>query len=326
MRRWEAHDFGEPAKVMKLNEAALPRPCAGEARVRVKAAGVALPDLMMVRGSYPLTPRPPVSPGQEVVGIVVEVGDGFPHPVGAWIVGNARFDVGLGGLAEQTIVTSESAYPLLEGLAPEQAVGFPGSFHVAHIGLHHRAQLAPGEVLLVVGGAGRTGSAAIQLGKAMGATVVATARTELKEEFCFGQGADYVVNSNRDSLPEAMAQFTDGRGADVVYDTVGGAAYRDAVATFGRPGGRAIIVGFASGTWAQPNASDLLFRDYSIAAAISLFRNSGERDLTLTTLSTMVLDGRISPPITAIHSFDDAPAAIAGRADHGLGQTVVLVD
>lgn len=158
----------------------MPVPGAGEARVRVLAASVALPDLMMVQGEYPMVPAPPVSPGQEVVGIVEAAGDGFPHPIGTRIVGNSRFDISVGGLAEYTLVPGQSAMPVLEGLSDEQAVGFPGSFHVAHIGLQHRAGLRSGETLLVLGGAGRTGSAAIQLGKAMGATVIATAPHRLE--------------------------------------------------------------------------------------------------------------------------------------------------
>ena len=134
----------------------------------------------------------------------------------------------------------------MDGLSDEQAVGFPGSFHVAHIGLHHRAHLRAGETLFVVGGAGRTGSAAIQVGKAMGATVIATARTRAKADFCTAQGADHVVDLNNRSSREYIGEVTNGHGVDVVYDTVGGQAFADATAVLAPAGARVLIVGFAS--------------------------------------------------------------------------------
>ena len=131
------------------------------------------PDLMMVQSRYPLVPTPPVSPGQEIVGIVHRAGPGHPFPVDTRIMGNSRFDAAVGGLAEYTLSPSAGAIPAFPELTDSQAAGFPGSFHIARIGLFHRAAIKPGETLVVLGGSGRTGSAAIQLGKALGATVPA---------------------------------------------------------------------------------------------------------------------------------------------------------
>jgi NADPH2:quinone reductase len=215
--------------------------------------------------------------------------------------------------------------PVPDGLSDEQAVGFSGSFCVAHIGLHHRARMEPGEMLLVLGGAGRTGSAALQLGKAMGATVIATARTTDAGRFCTKQGADHVVDLSRQPLAETVMTLTGGRGADVIYDTVGGSVYTEATEAIAPSGGRVLLVGFASGQMAEPDARSMLFRDYSVTGVLSAFRTAAEQDETMGALATMVRDGHITPPVTDTYTFDAVPAAIAGRSTGAAGQTVVRV-
>ena len=324
MKRWQAAEFGEVAEVLRLVEVDQPEPSSGEARVRVLAASLALPDLMMVRGAYPYLPEPPASPGQEVVGIVDAIGDGFPYPVGARIVGNSRADIGIGGFAEYTLVSGGNTMSAIDGLTDEQAAGFPGSFHVAHIGLHHRAHLRHGETLLVLGGAGRTGSAAIQIGKALGGTVIATARSEDKARFSQEQGADYVLDLDDPEAHEMIDQITEGRGVDVVYDTVGGQAAATAMKALA-PGARFLIVGFASGTPASFEAQQLLMGDYSVIGVISSFRDDDEKTATVDALTRMLRDGQIDPPVTAVFSFDQVPEALAERAEGGLGQTVITL-
>lgn len=321
MKRWQAAEFGEVERVLRLEDVPVPTPGPGEALVRVLAASLALPDLMMLRGEYPLVPAPPVTPGQEVVGIVEQATNGFPYAPGTQIVGGAL----TGGLAEYALVPGWSAMPVMDGLSIEQAVGFVGSFHVAHIGLHHRARLQAGEVLLVVGGAGRTGSAAIQVGKALGATVIATARTQAKARFCEEQGADLVVDLADPTTAAAIAELTGGHGVDVVYDTVGGDAYTQATAVLARSGARVLIVGFASGTPARPDGQDVLSRDYAVIGTLSSFRNDTERTDTLEALATMLATGQIDPPVNAVHAFEDVPEAMARRAADASGQTVVTL-
>lgn len=325
MKRWQANTFGEPLDVLKQVEAPLPEPEPTEARVRVLAASVALPDLMMVQGTYPLVQTPPASPGQEVVGIVDQPGSDFPFAAGTKIVGNSRSDIGVGGFAEFTRVPAAGAMLVPYELTDEQAVGFPGSFYVAHIGLHHRARMQPGETLLVLGGAGRTGSAAIQLGKALGANVIATSRGADKARFSTSQGADHIIDLSHQNLAETALHVTDGRGVDVIYDTVGGPLYAEATQALTSPGGRVLLVGFASGSMAQPDARDMLFRDYSVSGALSAFRSDSERDDTISTLAAMLRDGRINPPVTATYTFDDVPAAVEARKRDATGQTVLTV-
>ncbi|WP_424448363.1 NADPH:quinone oxidoreductase family protein [Microbacterium arborescens] len=324
MKRWQAAEFGEVADVLRLEDVELPVPGPGEARVKVLAASLALPDLMMVHGDYPFVPEPPVAPGQEVVGIVDAAGDGFPHPVGAKIVGNARADIAIGGFAEYTLVPGWSAMPVIDGLTDEQAAGFPGSFHVAHIGLEHRARLQEGEMLLVLGGAGRTGSAAIQIGKAMGATVIATARSDAKARFSREQGADHVVDLGAADAIGEIERITGGRGVDVVYDTVGGTAAARAAKTLAR-GARFLIVGFASGEPAHVDVQELLMRDYSVIGVLSTFRHDEEKNATVDALTAMLADKLIEPPVTAVYPFEEVPAALAERAAGGIGQTVITL-
>jgi NADPH2:quinone reductase len=324
MKRWQAAQFGTVDDVLRLEDVEKPEPGPGEARVRVLAASLALPDLMMVHGDYPYLPEPPASPGQEVVGIVDAACAGFPHPVGTRIVGNSRADIGIGGFAEYTLVPGWSAMPAIDGLTDEQAAGFPGSFHVAHIGLHHRAQLRTGETLLVLGGAGRTGSAAIQVGKALGATVIATARSDDKARFNREQGADHVLDLSDAAAQDTLARLTQGRGVDVVYDTVGGRAAADAMKSLA-PGARFLIVGFASGEPASLDAPTLLMGDYSAIGVISTFRDDTEKTATIDALTGMFRAGQIDPPVMAVFPFEQVPEALANRAEGGLGQTVITM-
>ncbi|MFE9823045.1 zinc-binding dehydrogenase [Streptomyces sp. NPDC005791] len=256
MKRWQAGEFGAPDTVLEKAEVPLPEPGPDEARVRVLAASVALPDLMTVQGRYPLVPSAPVSPGQEIVGIVDKPGPGYPFPAGTRIMGNSRTDIAIGGLAEYTLSPVPGAMPAPAELSDAQAAGFPGSYHVAHIALAHRAALRKGETLLVLGGSGRTGSAAIQLGKALGGTVIASARNEDKARFCRLQGADHIIDLSEHDLAQTVLELSSGHGADVIYDTVGGETYAQATSAVSR-GGRVLLVGFASGKWGQPDAQHI---------------------------------------------------------------------
>ncbi|XKK39002.1 zinc-binding dehydrogenase [Nocardiopsis sp. ARC36] len=258
------------------------------------------------------------------MGIVDEPGPGYPFPVGTRIMGNSRADMAIGGLAEHTLSPALGAMPAPTELTDAQAAGFPGSYHVAHIGLAHRAALREGETLLVLGGSGRTGSAAIQLGKALGATVIATARNEEKARFCRLQGADHVIDLSKQDLAETVLELGGGQGADVIYDTVGGEAYEQATRVVNR-GGRVLLVGFAGGEWGRPDPQSILFNDYSVSGALSLFRSDAERDLTREALSAFLRDGSITPPVTEHYAFDDVPAAIASRSGGAVGQAVVTI-
>lgn len=195
MNIWRADTFGDPQNVLKKVELDLPPVPDGCVAVRVAASGVGLPDLMMVQGGYPLVTKPPVTPGQEVVGEIVAVGAGVELPIGKRVMTTTLFQQAWGGFAETCLSNSWGVLsPAPKRLSDEQAAGFLIPFHTAHGALVQRANVQKGETLLVLGGAGSSGSAAIQVGKALGATVIAAAGSKEKVAFCLAQGADHAVN------------------------------------------------------------------------------------------------------------------------------------
>ncbi|EOB3457311.1 zinc-binding dehydrogenase [Enterococcus hirae] len=322
MFRWIAQDLGNAEDVVKKVEVPLPEPQENEARIKVLATVIGLPDKMMLDGNYLVSNVKPISFGQEIVGIVDKAGPGFPFSEGDRIIGGARFDIGLGGLAEYCISSGDSAILAPDILSDEAAAGFLGSFHVAYTGLVNRAQLKSGEVLLVIGGAGRTGAAAIQLGKALGATVIATARKQEQKEFCYNQGADFVFNPEKVSFEDAIADLTQGRGVNVIYDTVGGKVYKEAVQTIAY-GGRVVLIGFASGSWGEPDPMHMSWKGYSVMGALHTVRTNEERKKSVDHLNVMLEKNEIQPLPTIVYDFDHAVDALASLRQRQSGLVIV---
>lgn len=309
MFSWQAHQLGKAEEVVKKIELPLPEPKENEARLKVLATVLGLPDHMMLEGTYIVWNSLPISFGQEVVGIVDKAGPGYPFKEGDRVMAGARFDLGLGGLAEYCLSPGDSAVLAPDSLSDEDAAGFLGSFHVAYVGLVNRASLKVGETLLVLGGSGRTGSSAIQLGKALGATVIATARSKEKEAFCRNQGADYVFNPEEQTYEEAIAKFTDGQGVNVIYDTVGGDAYASAVNSIAL-GGRVVLIGFASGTWGVPDPVHISWKGYSVTGALHTVRTPKERMDSIEVLNNLLKEGKISPLPVSVYDFEGAVNAL----------------
>ena len=176
MRAWQVVGAGEPRAALALGEVALGPPPPGMLRVRVEACGLGLPDVFMCRGSYALTPKTPFTPGQELAGVVLEAGQGARARVGARVMAVSAFFLGHGGFAEEAWALDDFCFPVPGDMPVDEAAAFLIPYHTAWVGLVRRGALRAGETLLVIGGAGGTGSAAIQLGRAIGARVIATAR------------------------------------------------------------------------------------------------------------------------------------------------------
>jgi NADPH2:quinone reductase len=310
MKSWRAAAFGKPSEVLKLVDSDLPSPGPGEALLRVLAANIGLPDRMMLEGRYFMVPKPPVTPGQEVVGIVEVAGEGYPYPKGARVIGITNFASGSGGLAEYCLSAGHGTVPAPEGMADAAAAAFLGTFHVAYVGLVNRARAAAGETLLVLGGSGGTGSTAIQLGKALGLRVIATVRDSGKADFCRRQGADHVIDSQAEPLADRVRALTGGKGADIVYDTVGSPLTEQALDSIAI-GGRFVLIGFAGGT-AFPSIDpiQILMRGISITGALNTVRTVAERDDAIATLGELFYEGRIRMPIDQIVAFADIPDAL----------------
>jgi NADPH2:quinone reductase len=245
MRAIRVHGYGEPAAAATLTEIDAPEPGAGRLRVRVHAAAANLPDVMLCRGTYPLRPGGEFVLGLEAAGVVDAVGpDVDKNWLGQRVVGVAELPHG--SFAEASIIPADRAYPIPDSVSDRDAAATLIAFQTAHLALHRRGALAAGENLLVLGAAGGVGSAAIQLGKAAGARVVAVASGPEKGKHCTALGADHVIDAQSEDLVVAVRQATGGRGADVVFDPVGGAAYDTAVDALARDA-RVLLVGFAGG-------------------------------------------------------------------------------
>jgi len=216
LRAWQVTTHGEPADVLRAAEVPTPAPWAGQVLVRVRAAALNFPDVLMCRGQYQIQPPLPYTPGVELCGEVVGTG--------ARVVGSPVLPSG--GLAEYALMEPDSVFPAPDSLDDAEAAGFLLAYQTGWFGLHRRARLQAGETLLVHAAAGGVGSAAVQLGKAAGAKVVAVVGGAAKAEAARALGADVVVNRLEQDFVAVVKEATGGRGADVVYDPVGGQAYQ----------------------------------------------------------------------------------------------------
>lgn len=263
MRAWKVLRHGEPGEVIVLDEADIPEPNPDEVRIRVDVAALGLPDVFMCRGIYPYKPELPFTPGQEVAGVVTVAGANAKTPVGARVMALTSFYRGFGGFAEEALAPDSSTFSVPEKMDPAEAACFLIAYHTASLGIETRGQLRPGETLLVFGGAGGTGTAAIQLGRALGGRVIAVAGGKEKVEVCRRCGADVVINHNEEDVVAAVKEVTERRGADVIYDPVGGEAFDSALRCIAN-GGRLLAIGYASGAWHDAPTKTLVLKNASV--------------------------------------------------------------
>ncbi|HVX22805.1 MAG TPA: NADPH:quinone oxidoreductase family protein [Acidimicrobiales bacterium] len=314
MRALVARTLGEPEDVLEPAEIPPPEPGPGLVRVRVGAAALNLPDVLTCRGAYILSPEPPFTPGLEVSGTVVALGPGVdPGLLGRRVVSAPELPDG--GFAEECLFVAQRAYPVPDEMDHVDAAAMHIAFNSAHVALHRRAGLRPGETLLVHAGAGGVGSAAIQLGAVAGARVIATAGTPEKCRLCRDLGADEAIDYRSDDFAAAVRDLTGGRGADVVFDPVGGDVFdrsRRCVANEGR----IVLVGFAGGRVQDVRASHVLMRNYTVmglymgayavdaAGRAFLYRVHAE-------VVDLRLQGRIHPVVGREITLEEVPGALA---------------
>jgi NADPH:quinone reductase len=261
VRAWRVHALGEPADVMRLEEVPAPQPSAGEVVIEVEAAGLNFPDVLLCRGLYQERPPLPFTPGLEIAGRVVAAGPGARIAPGERVA--AVTTPPRGGLAELVCVPRGDVFRIPETMSPVTAAAMVITYGTGHLALHRRAGLRPGETLLVHGGAGGVGSAAIQLGRAAGARVIATATGAERVETCRQLGAHVALDNATGDFVVGVKDLTRGRGADVVYDPVGGDVFdrsRRCVAFEGR----ILIIGFASGRIPEAPGNHVLVKNYSV--------------------------------------------------------------
>ena len=324
MRAWQVERAGEPVDVLHLVELEAPRPGPGQVCIRVAAAGIGLPDVLMCRGTYPLTPPLPFTPGQEATGTVTEVGPGVDLPVGTQIMGTTAFWQGHGSFAEECLVGADSAFPVPDGLTDAEAAGFWIPNLTAWIGLVDRGGLGEGDWLAVLGASGGSGIAAVQLGQALGARVIAVVSDEERAAFCRRLGADETLNHRHGPLAPALRQVTGGHGVDVIYDPVGGAPAEDAARALARYG-RLLAVGFASGTWPTLATHDLVITNTALVGVFAGGYSRPELSHIHANLARLVGEGRLRNAVTGVVAFDDLPGALQLLADRRVVGKQVLV-
>jgi NADPH:quinone reductase len=323
MRAWQVVKHGEPKEVMELGQKAVPEPGPGEVRIVVKAVALGLPDVFMCRGTYAFNPQIPFTPGQEVVGIVTAIGEGVELAVGARVIATTSFIQGNGGFAEQALAPISATYRIPDDMPDEDAAAFLIPFQTAHIALVRRGQLLPGETLLVHGGAGGVGSAAIQVGRALGATVVATATGPEKVEACLALGASSAIDVGAEDFSEAVNKATHGRGANVIFDPVGGDVFIRSFNCIANEG-RLLAIGYSSGSWKNAATGAVVFKNCSVVGVLAALYDKDFLDRTHEDLLKLYAEGKIRPKTQKV-SFDDIPAALTDLADRKVIGRVVAV-
>jgi NADPH2:quinone reductase len=324
MRAWQVQGAGEPIDVLHEIEVDAPEPGPGQVRIRVAAAGIGLPDVLMCRGTYPLTPPLPFTPGQEATGTITALGEGVDLALGTRVMCVTAFWMGHGSFAEECLVAADSIFPLPPRLTDAEAAGFWIPHLTAWIGLVDRGGLKAGDRLAVLGAAGGSGIAAVQLGRALDARVIAVVSDDEKAAFCRELGADAVIDHRDGPLEPALRAATDGLGVDLVYDPVGGPLAEDATRALARYG-RLLAVGFASGTWPRIAAHDLVITNTSLVGVFAGGYSRAELDHIHGQLARLVDGGQLRNAVRAEVGFDDLPAAVQRVADRAVIGKLVMV-
>lgn len=313
VKAWVVRQLGGPES-LKFEEIAPGEPADGMVRIKVRAAAINFPDVLMVAGLYQVKPELPFVPGVEVSGEVLSAPPASGFNPGDRVM--ALLDsAGLtrGGFAEIADAAPASVTAMPSTMSFEDGAGFTLIFQTGWFGLHRRANLKPGETLLVHAGAGGVGSAAIQLGKAAGATVIATAGSDKKTEVCRKLGADHVVNYKTGDFVDEVKRITEGRGADVVFDPVGGDVYDRSTKCIAFEG-RIVIVGFTSGRIPQAAANHVLIKNYSVVGLHWGLYTRRAPEL-IQPAARALLDlyeaGKIKPYISTRLPLSQAPRALA---------------
>jgi NADPH2:quinone reductase len=323
MRAWQVVEHGEPKEAMVLGEKAVPEPGLGEVRILVKATALGLPDVFMCRGTYAFNPAIPFTPGQEVVGIVTAIGEGVDLAVGSRVVAVTSFIQGNGSFAEQALAPIGATYPVPEDMPDEDAAAFLIPFQTAHIALARRGQLTQGETLLVHGGAGGVGSAAIQVGRALGAEVIATATGPERVKACLEMGATLAIDLGAEEFPEAVNRVTEGRGANVVFDPVGGDVFIQSFKCIANEG-RLLAIGYSSGSWKNAATGAVVFKNCSVVGVLAAMYDKDFLDRTHQELLKLYAEEKIRPVRRSV-DFSEIPSALADLADRKVIGRMVAV-
>ncbi len=308
--------------VAQLMEIAEPVPAQGELRLRIEACGLNFADLLMMQGKYQDTPEPPYTLGMEVAGVVDALG---PDTDGPAIGTRVAVFGGQGGLAEMGCFPVDRAVALPDNMSATDAAAFQIAYGTSHLALEHRARMQAGETLLVLGAAGGVGLTAVEIGKLMGATVIACARGADKLQAAKNAGADHLIDAKTDDIREIVKSLG---GADVVYDPVGGEQWQAAFRAC-KPEARLLPIGFASGEVPQVPANHLLVKNLSVLGVYwGGYMKFNPKALTdsLRTLLGWYEQGRLKPHVSHILPLDDVEQGLdLLRSRKSTGKVVITI-
>ncbi|MFE0696947.1 NADPH:quinone oxidoreductase family protein [Streptomyces sp. NPDC058869] len=316
MQAWRVHRNGEPGEVMRLEETDRPTPGDGQVLVEVRAANVNFPDALLCRGQYQVRPPLPFTPGVEVCGTTedgrrVLATPALPH----------------GGFAGHVVADEAALLPAPDALDDAEAAALHIGYQTGWFGLHRRARLQPGETLLVHAAAGGVGSAAVQLGRAAGAKVIGVVGGPDKAAVARALGCDLVIDRRSEDIVVAVKEATGGRGADVVYDPVGGDAYAKSTKCVAFEG-RILVVGFASGVIPTPALNHALVKNYSVVGlhwGLYTTKDPAAVRTCHEELTELAAQGIVKPLVSERVAMADAAEAVQRVADGtSTGRIVVL--
>jgi NADPH2:quinone reductase len=343
MRAWRVHEFGAPTDVLRFDEVETPEPGLGEVQIAVEAITINFNDIDGIRGRYRTVPvEPPYIPGMEVLGRVLTAGGGGEALIGHRVC--AIPTGAFGGYAQVAVAPVAMTFAMPDGMETATAASVFMPFHVASLALYERAHLSADDTVLVHAAAGGAGSAAVQLARARGARVIATAGGADKVKFATELGADVAIDYLNDDFVAQVLDATNGRGVDVAFDSVGGAT---TLATFRCMafGGRHLLVGFASGIEAEDKGivpRPVLFGNFSLVGVCHAYAEDSLAFKRATGLNfpshadgvrlhedllTMIAAGTIRPIAGSTSSFSALPEIVAAMESRTtMGRNVVIVD
>jgi NADPH2:quinone reductase len=315
--------WGLPESLV-VEEVPSPVPGPGEVLIEVHAAGVNFPDTIIIQKKYQFVPELPFSPGGEVAGVVKAVGEGVKTcKPGDRVIGSATY----GGYAQEMLAKAERVMPIPDGMDFATASAYVLAYGTSLYALKDRAKLAAGETLLVLGAAGGVGIAAVEIGKAMGARVIAAASSDDKLALCRERGADETINYATEDLRERVKALTGGKGPDVIYDPVGGPYTEPAVRSIGWDG-RFLVVGFAAGEIPKLPLNLTLLKSCSVIGVFwgaFLQRDPKVTQQHMRDLFGLYVSGKVKPPITQSYPLAQAPQALRDVMERRVKGKVVIL-
>lgn len=317
MRAWRIPQFGDFKDVLNLESCPPPAHRPDHTAIRVRAIGLNFLDILSIAGKYQVKGELPFIPGVEAAGQVVETGPESPFQIG-----DSVMTVADNACAEFMVARPENTFIMPDGMSYADAAAFQLTYQTAYMALVRRARLKPGEWILVHAGAGGVGTAAIQIGRSLGARVIATAGSEEKLGICRMAGAETVINYRDGGFVERVMDVTDGRGADVIFDPVGGAVFDESTQCVAFEG-RIITIGFASGRIPSIAANRILLKNMDVIGVFwGNYKHFAPQRIARTQSALYVLweEGKIRPIVYRKYAFEALPAALsalAGRKSFG---------